>query len=41
MLIIYIQIENEKIVSKFVGIIKCCDPSGDRVSKNNKRLLYL
>ena len=21
----------------FVGIIKCCDQSGDKVSKNNKR----
>ena len=31
-----ILFENEKTISQFVEIIKCCDQSGDRVSKNNK-----
>ena len=29
--------ENEKIIRQNVGIIKCCDQSGDRESKNDKR----
>ena len=31
-----VKFENEKIISKFVGIIKCCAQSEDRVSKNDK-----
>ena len=30
------EFENEKIIGQFAGIIKCCDQSGDRVSKNDK-----
>ena len=30
-------IENENIISQFVGIIKGCDPIGDIVFKNDKR----
>ena len=29
-------LENEKIICQFVGIIKGCDQTGDRVSKNDK-----
>ena len=32
-MVIVSEFENEKIISQFVGIIKCCD----RVSKNDKR----
>ena len=28
---------SEKLVCSFVRLIKCCDQSGDRVSKNDKR----
>ena len=30
------EFENEKVISQFVGTIKCCDQSGERVSKKNK-----
>ena len=31
-----ITFENEKIISQIIGSGKCCDPSSDRVSKDNK-----
>ena len=29
--------ENEKMISWFVGISKCCDQSGDTATENDKR----
>ena len=31
-----ITFENEKIISQIIGSGKCCDPSSDRVPKDNK-----
>ena len=30
------EFENYNIINQFVGIIKCCDQRGDRVSKNKR-----
>ena len=35
------KIETEKIISQLVGIIKWCDQSGDRVSKNDKNTIFV
>ena len=37
---VIIEFENEKIISQFVGIVWCCDISGDRVSKNKKENIF-
>ena len=32
----YQKVEDEKIISQIVGLIKRCNQNGDRVPKNNK-----